>query len=67
MSFRYELKTTDGDDAGTLETAVPDWQVGDTFRTGDGRHLRIVLMNPIERIEEFHSRPLYGLWQVKPA
>jgi hypothetical protein len=25
MAFRYELRYTDGDDAGSFETIVPDW------------------------------------------
>jgi hypothetical protein len=41
MSFRYELRYTDGEDAGTFHSAVPDWW-GGIFQTGDGRKLRIV-------------------------
>jgi len=29
MGFRYELRLADGDDAGTFDTAVSDWKVGD--------------------------------------
>ena len=31
MAFKFELRFPDGDDAGTLETAVPNWQPGDTL------------------------------------
>ena len=67
MAFRYELRYPDGDDAGTFETAVPDWWVGDIFQTGDGRKLRIVSQVPIELVEEFTERPLSAIWTVEQA
>jgi hypothetical protein len=36
VAFRYRLTYPDGEDGGDLATAVPDWHVGDMFRTGDG-------------------------------
>ena len=30
MTYTYELKTADGDDAGTLLTSECNWQAGDT-------------------------------------
>jgi hypothetical protein len=67
MGFRYELRTPDGDDAGTFETGAADWQVGDVFRTEGNRQFRIRAMVPLERIEEFVEGPLYGIWEVEPV
>jgi hypothetical protein len=67
LSFRYELRSNDGSYAGTYVTPVPNWQVGDTFRTGDGRDLRITGIVPPELIEVSTERPAYALWEVEPA
>jgi hypothetical protein len=67
MGFRYELRLADGDDAGTFETTVPDWQVDDVFRGEGNRQFRIRAIVPLERIEEFVDRPLYGVWEVEPV
>lgn len=67
MSFRYELRSNDGSYAGTYVTPVPNWQVGDTFRTGDGRDLRITGIVAPELIEVSTERPAYALWEVEPA
>jgi hypothetical protein len=66
MGFRYELRTADGDDAGTFETGAADWQVGNVFRGERNRQFRIRSMVPLERIEEFVDSPLYGVWEVEP-
>lgn len=65
--FRFELRTPDGDDAGTFVTAVPNWDAGMTFTTGDGRKLRIVRIVPLDLIDEFADSPVYGLWEVEPV
>jgi hypothetical protein len=67
MTFRYELRLNDGSYAGTFVTAVPNWQVGDTFTTGDGRDLRIIEIVPVELIEASSERPAFALWAVEPA
>ena len=67
MSFRYELRSNDGTYAGTFVTPVSNWQVGDTFRTGDGRDLRITEIVPVELIEVSSERPAFALWEVEPA
>jgi hypothetical protein len=67
MTFRYELRLNDGSYAGTFVTAVPNWQVGDTFTTGDGRDLRITEIVPVELIEVSNERPAFALWEVEPA
>ena len=67
MSFRYGLRYTDGEDAGTFHSAVPDWWVGDIFQTGDGRKLPIVSQIPIEKSEEYRDKPQYAIWEVERA
>jgi hypothetical protein len=53
VSIKYELKLPDGGDAGTFETNLSDWKVGDEF-IGDGnKTYRITAMIPLGRIEEF--------------
>jgi hypothetical protein len=37
VGFSYELKYPDGGDAGTFETNLSDWAVGDTFRADGNR------------------------------
>ncbi len=67
VSFRYELRSHDGAYAGTFVTSLPDWHVGDTFTTGDGRALRITEVVPVELIEVSNERPAYALWEVEPV
>ncbi len=64
--FRFKLAYADGEDAGEFVTAVPDWQSGDVFRTGDGRRLRILSILPVELIDEW-ERAAYALWEVEPV
>ena len=66
-SGRYELRDGDGNYAGTFVTAVPEWHVGDTFVTGDGRRLRITAIVPPELIEAAADRPAHEEWEVAPA
>ena len=66
MAFRFELRLPDGDDAGTFETAVPDWQTGDTVIASGNVHYRVVSVVPIERIAEFVDEPAYGVLVVDP-
>jgi hypothetical protein len=40
--FRFRLFSAVGADLRDFVTAVPNWHVGDTFTTGDGRHFWIV-------------------------
>lgn len=65
MSFRYALQTVDGDDAGEFKVAVPNWSVGETFLTGDGRHLRIVKILPL--IDERPESVFDAAWMVEPV
>jgi hypothetical protein len=41
VGFKFELKTVDGDDAGSFETAVPNWQTGDTLIAAGNVHYRV--------------------------
>jgi hypothetical protein len=66
MGFRYELRTKDGDDAGTFESTVCDWQAGDEFRRAGNRRYRITAVISPPLIEEFVDRPLYGCMEVVP-
>lgn len=66
-TFRYELRSSDGEYAGTFVTPVPEWHVGDTFQTGDGRDLRITQIVPAELIVLSKERPAFRLWEVEPA
>ena len=66
MAFRFELRFPDGDDADTLETAVPNWQVGDTLIAHGNRRCRVTAVIPLELVEEFVDRPLAGVLEVEP-
>jgi hypothetical protein len=65
MGFRYELRTPDGDDAGTFESSVCNWQVGDEFRGAGNVRYRITAVIPLPRMAEFVDRPLYECWEVE--
>lgn len=64
---RYELRDSDGVYTGTFVTTVPEWHVGDTFVTGDGKSLRITAIVAPELIEATAQRPAHELWEVAPA
>jgi hypothetical protein len=65
MGFKYELRTADGDDAGTFESSVSNWQPGDECR-GAGNVNRITAVIPLPLIEEFVEGPLSGVLEVEP-
>src|SRR5260221_11654776 len=75
MGFRYELRTPGGDDAGTFESSVSDWQAGDEFRGAGNVGYRITAVIPLPLIEEVvddapvapQSRPESGGFQRFPA
>ena len=67
MGFSYELKYPDGGDAGTFETNLSDWAVGDTFRADGNRQLRITSIIPAELVAEFIEGPVRGVWEVEAA
>jgi hypothetical protein len=65
--FRYELKTTDGDDAGTFESSRCDWKAGDDLIASGNRHMRVTAVIPQELVAEFVDRPLAGILEVEPT
>jgi hypothetical protein len=62
--FYFRLRSAEGDELGEFNTIVPNWTVGDTFTTGDGRQFRILKMFPVDDVENsiFNS-----FWMVEPA
>ena len=40
MTYTFELKTADGDDAGTLRTSEGNWQPGDFLVAPGNRHYK---------------------------
>jgi hypothetical protein len=65
--FKYELKTTEGDDAGAFESSRCDWQAGDELIASGNRHMRVTAVIPQELVAEFVDRPLAGILEVEPA
>ncbi len=65
MGFRYELKTPDGDDAGTFESSRSDWRAGDVFIGHGNTRWRILAVVSLPLLEEFVAKPLCGLWEVE--
>lgn len=66
MGFKFELKTVDGDDAGSFETAVPNWQTGDTLIAGGNIEYRVVSVIPPELVAEFVDGAAVGVIEVEP-
>ena len=57
MGFKYELRTGDGDDAGTFESSISNWQPGDEFHGAGNVRYRITAVIPLRLIDEFvHKR-----------
>jgi hypothetical protein len=67
VGFKSELKTVDGDDAGPFETAVLNWQTGDTLIAAGNVRYRVVSVIPAELVAEFvDDGPLVGVIEVEP-
>jgi len=66
MAFKFELLSSDGDNLGSFESAVPNWQPGDTVIAAGNVHYRVVSVIPLERISEFVDEPLNGVLEVEP-
>jgi hypothetical protein len=66
VRFSYELRYPGGGDAGTFETNLSDWAVGDTFRADGNRLFRITAIIPAELVAEFIEGPVRGVWEVGP-
>jgi hypothetical protein len=65
--FKFELISNDGDTLGGFETAVPNWQTGDTLIAAGNARYRVVAVIPLERISEFVDEPLNGVIAVEPV
>jgi hypothetical protein len=63
--FGFRLVSPDGDTLGTVESAVPRWQTGDTVTAGGVRY-RVRSVIPIEVIAQFVDEPLNGVLEVEP-
>lgn len=63
----FRLTYADGEDAGDFHTSFSIWRVGDTFRTRDGRQLRIRAMLPLDLVEEYADGPVVAIWEVEAA
>jgi hypothetical protein len=67
VGFKFELKTVDGDDAGPFETAVPNWQTGDTLIAAGNVRYPVVSVIPAELVAEFiDGVELDGIIEVEP-
>jgi hypothetical protein len=66
VGFKFELKTVDGDDAGPFETAVPNWQTGDTLIAAGNVRYRVVSVIPADLVAEFVDGPDVGIVEVEP-
>jgi hypothetical protein len=53
-------------DPATFLTAVPNWEPGETFRTGDGARWRLLEIET-EIHEEFVAHGINAIWTVVPA
>ena len=67
MAFNFELVSSDGDNLGGFETAVPNWETGDTVIAAGNVHYRVVSVIPLDRIAEFVDEPLNGVLEVEPV
>ena len=64
MSFRYMLRLEDGSDAGEVELEQPA-NVGEEIRVTGNVRARVRAVVPVEIVEEFVDRPLYGFLEVE--
>ena len=61
IGFRYRPFSPAGDELGEFHTAVPNWQPGEKFLTGDGRRFRIVRIVPVGEVDS----PYHGFVEVE--
>ena len=64
-TYRFELRSSDGDDIGTFETSENRWRVGDVIRAGGNVPYRITAIVPLERIGELGDEPTPAVWEVE--
>jgi hypothetical protein len=67
VGFKFELKTVDDDDAGSFETAVPNWQTGDVVIAHGNVRYRVVSVIPGDKVAEFiDGADDVGIIEVEP-
>lgn len=64
MSFRYMLRLEDGSDAGEVELEQPANPGEEIWVTGN-LLARVRAVVPVEVVEEFVDRPVYGFLEVE--
>jgi hypothetical protein len=67
MGFKFELISPDRDNLGGFESAVPNWQLGETLIAAGNVTYKVVSVIPLERISEFVDEPLNGVIAVEPV
>ena len=66
MAFKFAVVSRDGDVFETFESAVPNWDIGDTVILDPNHRYRVTATLPVERMAEFVDEPLYGVLEVEP-
>ena len=61
MEFRYALHLQDGEDAGTFESAVCDWQAGDELRGDGNKRWRIALTDTLNGFRAIRRQEALGI------
>jgi hypothetical protein len=59
--FGFRLFLSNGDAVGELHTMIPNWKVGETLLTGDGRQFRILAIVPVDD----ETSPYRGFFEVE--
>jgi hypothetical protein len=63
--FTYRLYLESGDDIGTFTTAVPDWNVGMEFISGD--HVTFRILNIVPELDEGEFAGMFVVTPVQLA
>ena len=66
MAFRFAVTSPDGHIFETFESAVPNWDVGDTVRLAGDRPFRDTATIAVETMSEFVDDAVYGVLEVEP-
>jgi hypothetical protein len=65
MAFKFAVVSRDGDVFETFESAVPNWDVGETVILSGNRRFRVTAKISVERMAGFVDEPLYGVLGVE--
>jgi hypothetical protein len=66
LGYRYQLRTRDGGDSGEVEYPDGGIKAGDEIRIAGNVRMRVHAVVPVELVEEFVDRTLYGILEVGP-